>query len=205
MANQSVWYHTQLPNEIIDLIVNDCSKFESQLESSTVSSEKLVKSTRNSTNAWIDTSHWIAGFIWHYAMRANRENFLYDINGIDGESMQLTNYAEGEYYKWHADSGISNHYKPMNIANSTKWEPTDFVNCGSESIRKLSFTVQLSDYTEYTGGELQFVDDNGGIYFAPKIKGTIIFFDSRAKHRVKTVRSGVRKSLVGWIVGPRWK
>lgn len=205
MANQSVWYHTQLPNEIVDLIVNDCSKFEDQLESSTVSTEKVVKSTRNSTNTWIDTSHWIAGFIWHYAMRANRENFLYDIAGIDGESMQLTNYAKGEYYKWHVDSGLSNHYKPMSVENSTKWEPIDFVNSGAESIRKISFTLQLSDYTEYTGGEFQLIDDTDRLYMAPKQKGMLIFFDSRSKHRVRTVTSGVRKSLVGWIVGPRWK
>ena len=45
----------------------------------------------------------------------------------------------------------------------------------------------------------------GERYFAPKQKGTLIVFDSRTKHRVRTVKSGLRKSLVGWVVGPRWK
>ena len=42
-------------------------------------------------------------------------------------------------------------------------------------------------------------------YFAPKQKGTLIVFDSRTKHRVRTVKTGLRKSIVGWVVGPRWK
>jgi PKHD-type hydroxylase len=32
-----------------------------------------------------------------------------------------------------------------------------------------------------------------------------MLFDSRTPHRVRKVRSGLRKSLVGWVVGPRWK
>jgi PKHD-type hydroxylase len=39
----------------------------------------------------------------------------------------------------------------------------------------------------------------------PKQKGTIAFFDSRTPHRVKKVKSGVRKSLVGWVIGPRFR
>jgi len=36
--------------------------------------------------------------------RANRENFLYDLSNIDGESLQYTVYGEGEYYGWHNDA-----------------------------------------------------------------------------------------------------
>jgi predicted 2-oxoglutarate/Fe(II)-dependent dioxygenase YbiX len=35
--------------------------------------------------------------------------------------------------------------------------------------------------------------------------GSVILFDSRTKHRVKKIRRGVRKSIVGWVVGPRWR
>ena len=38
-----------------------------------------------------------------------------------------------------------------------------------------------------------------------KEKGTIIIFDSRMRHRVRKVKSGTRKSIVGWVEGPRWK
>lgn len=205
MAHQSVWFQTQLPVEIVNLIEKDCSLFENSLNHSALNGNVIAPDVRNSENTWIGTEHWIAGFIWHYAMRANRENFLYDLDGIDAESMQLTNYAEGQYYKWHVDSGISACYKPMQIASSSDPNPTDFIGTNSERIRKLSFTVQLSNYDEYTGGDFQLIDDHDKTYFAPKTKGTIVFFDSRSKHRVRKVTSGVRKSLVGWIVGPRWR
>ena len=33
----------------------------------------------------------------------------------------------------------------------------------------------------------------------------MVLFDSRTQHRVLPVKKGVRKSIVGWTVGPRWK
>ena len=81
----------------------------------------------------------------------------------------------------------------------------DQITIRGEYIRKLSFSLQLSDPKDYTGGEVQFLDNNGKTFFAPKQRGTMIVFDSRTKHRVRKVKSGMRKSLVGWVVGPRWK
>jgi PKHD-type hydroxylase len=72
-------------------------------------------------------------------------------------------------------------------------------------VRKLSFVLQLSDPEDYEGGNLQLLDESGSTYFAPRQKGTMILFDSRTQHRVLKVKKGVRKSIVGWTVGPRWK
>jgi PKHD-type hydroxylase len=49
------------------------------------------------------------------------------------------------------------------------------------------------------------MDESDGIYEVPKKKGLLVCFDSRARHRVNKVTSGRRKSLVGWVVGPRWR
>ena len=81
----------------------------------------------------------------------------------------------------------------------------DFVNENVELVRKLSFVVQLSDPDDYEGGNLQLLDEHGGSYIAPRQRGTVILFDSRTMHRVQKVKSGIRKSIVGWTVGPRWK
>jgi PKHD-type hydroxylase len=75
---------------------------------------------------------------------------------------------------------------------------------GDISNRKLSITVQLSDPSEYEGGELQFMI-NQHIITAPKEKGTAIIFPSFALHRVTPVTKGARKSIVGWIGGPPYK
>ena len=65
--------------------------------------------------------------------------------------------------------------------------------------------MQLTDESEYEGGEVQVMDSTGDLYSVPKERGSITIFDSRLTHRVRKVRSGVRKSLVGWAVGPRWR
>ena len=119
--------------------------------------------------------------------------------------MQYTQYGVGEYYGWHNDAGLANQYKPVSVGNHHEGRAGDFVNENLELVRKLSFTVQLSDPDEYEGGNVQFMDEGGKSYFAPRQKGTVVLFDSRTQHRVLKVTKGVRKSLVGWVVGPRWK
>lgn len=210
MAYQSIWFYSNIPNKIIDIIEEDLKdNFDSQLQDSRVGTGDygtVDKDKRNARNAWVPTHHWIAGFVWHYVMRANRENFLYDLTNIDGESLQYTVYGEGEYYGWHNDAGLATYYKPMSAGNRGHGEhiAADFINENCEKVRKLSFSLLLSDPDTYEGGNLQLLDETGKSYFAPRQRGTIILFDSRTPHRVQKVKKGVRKSLVGWCVGPRW-
>lgn len=213
MAAQSIWYFTDIPSKIVDNIEEDLKiKFDPHLEFSKVGNKEsgsLNTNIRNARNTWIPTNHWVSGFLWHYVQKANRENFLYDLEHIDGEALQYTLYGEGEHYGWHTDSDISNHYKPMNTNNHADGNQiaADFVNMSCEKVRKLSFSLQLSDPEDYRGGNLQLVDSSqkGKYYVAPRTRGSIILFDSRVRHRVTKVTQGFRKSIVGWTVGPRWK
>ena len=208
MAYQSTWYYTDLPEKVVDLIAEDLTEnFDPQMADSKLHGDALNKDKRNSQNALIPTNHWVGGFIWHYIMRANRENFLYDLKCIDGESMQYTRYEQGQYYGWHNDSGLSTHYKPVSIGNRVTGESTmqDFVNENCEMVRKLSFAMQLSDPDDYEGGNVQLLAEDGHSYIVPRKKGCIVLFDSRTQHRVLKVTKGIRKSIVGWTVGPRWK
>ncbi len=211
MAYQSVWFESNLPNKIIDIIEEDLKdNFDNHLQDSRVGEGDygtIDKDKRNARNAWVPTTHWVAGFVWHYVMRANRENFCYDLTNIDGESLQYTVYGPGEYYGWHNDQGISSYYKPVSQGNRGHGQELfqDFVNENCEKVRKLSFSLLLSDPDTYEGGNLQFIADDGKTYFAPRKRGTIVIFDSRAQHRVQKVKSGVRKSLVGWCVGKRFR
>lgn len=211
MAYQSIWFQTNLNPKVIDIIEEDLKdNFDSQLQDSRVGDGDygtVDRDKRNAKNAWVPTDHWIAGFVWHYVMRANRENFLYDLTNIDGESLQYTVYGEGEYYGWHNDAGLASYYKPMAGGNRGHGEAiaADFINENCEKVRKLSFSLLLSDPDTYEGGNLQLLDETGKSYIAPRQRGTIILFDSRAQHRVQKVTKGVRKSLVGWCVGNRWR
>ena len=208
MAYQSIWYFTDLPADIVNIIERDVSeKFDMNMGESRLDGNTVNKDKRNSYNAWIPTNHWVGGFLWHYVQRANRENFLYDLRCIDAESMQYTRYAEGQYYHWHNDSGLASHYKPISNGDrkETDKQQQDFMNENTELVRKLSFTLQLSDPDDYEGGNVQLLDETGESYIAPRQRGCIILFDSRTQHRVLKVTKGTRKSIVGWVVGPRWK
>ena len=206
MALQSVWYYTNLPEDIVEIIEKDISNnFDDQMADSRLHGDALNKDKRNSQNAWIPTDHWLGGFMWHYVQRANRENFLYDLRGIDAESMQYTKYEEGMFYGWHNDAGLSTQYKPVSNNNRSEGLHQDWVNENIELVRKLSFSLQLSDPDDYEGGNVQLLDELGKSYITPRKRGTIVLFDSRTQHRVLKVTKGTRKSIVGWGVGPRWK
>ena len=69
----------------------------------------------------------------------------------------------------------------------------------------MSATLLISDPSEYEGGEFEIIDYSGAALTLPKLKGTIIIFDSRAPHRVAPVTSGTRISLVCWMRGPKLK
>lgn len=69
-------------------------------------------------------------------------------------------------------------------------------------VRSLSFTIQLSREEDYVGGDLLIYYGNNTMK-ANKQYGTITFFDSTMIHEVTPVTSGFRRSLVGWILGPR--
>ena len=205
MAFLTTWNMTDLPSEMIDILEKDIEKFDDWQDDSKVMGDQLAPKIRNSKNAWIPTEHWIGGWVWYYIQKANRENFLYDLWDIDGGSIQYTHYEPGDYYTWHVDGDITSSFKPNIKPGSGVNISQDQVLQKGECVRKLSFSLQLSDAKDYKGGEVEFINSAGERYFAPKQKGTLIVFDSRTKHRVRTVKSGLRKSLVGWVVGPRWK
>ena len=223
MAHLVYWTFSDIPSEMVDVLVKDLKKYDKAIEESVVRdpatnepSLEATKGIRKSGNAWIEGSNWVAGFVWYYIMKANRENFMYDIEGIDNNELQYTEYQEGEYYDWHIDDNINRCMINDKLLHSADNHGENIAILAGEYIRKLSFSIQLSDPEDYEGGELEFKVSNYNSrkrgdfnldepFHAPNKKGTIIIFDSRVKHRVREVKSGVRKSLVGWVVGPRWK
>jgi PKHD-type hydroxylase len=64
----------------------------------------------------------------------------------------------------------------------------------------------LNDPSEYKGGKFQF---NEGTEKAaldvPQVKGRMILFPSFMIHRVTPVTKGIRKSLVAWVLGPKFR
>ena len=156
---------------------------------------KDLKKKRDSNVSWLNDS-WIYKEILPYVQRAN-ENAGWNFEWSRSEPCQFTKYKLNQYYDWHCDSWS----KPYNRPN----EPEH------GKIRKLSMTCQLTDGSEYTGGELEFQFRN---HDNPKetikcteilSQGSIVVFPSFVWHRVKPVRKGTRYSLVVWSLGQPFK
>jgi len=211
MAFQSVWYETELPSEIVKILENALEeKYDEDLIKSVVGEGgggTVNEKIRKAKNAWLPSTHWVNGFVMHFANLANVQNFRYELTGLDGQSSQYTIYDKGEFYNWHVDQGVSSYYKPISnqVHGHSEEVVKDHFYSQAELVRKLSFSLQLSDDEDYEGGELQIMDEAEGLYTVPKKRGLLVCFDSRARHRVNKVTKGRRKSLVGWIVGPRWR
>ena len=176
MALQSVWYYTNLPEDIVEIIEKDISNnFDDQMADSRLHGDALNKDKRNSQNAWIPTDHWLGGFMWHYVQRANRENFLYDLRGIDAESMQYTKYEEGMFYGWHNDAGLSTQYKPVSNNNRSEGLHQDWVNENRKIVR-----MYFINDIPFTWDELE------DIGITPKeIPGLKIIADNQKEYNVE--------------------
>ncbi len=161
---------------------------------------KNMQRKRKSDLVWLNDT-WIYKELHPYVHEANKNagwNFEWDRS----ESCQFTKYKHNQYYDWHCDSWDKPYDKP------------DRLDYGK--IRKLSMTCQLTDGSEYEGGELEFDfrnydphmrDETQHLKKAKEIlpKGSIIVFPSFVWHRVKPVTSGTRYSLVAWHLGQPFK
>ena len=113
--------------------------------------------------------------------QANRNYFGYDNMQIT-EAAQFTEYPKGGFYDWHMDANLICRNEPP--------------------VRKISMTILLSHQSEFEGGDMEFMKDGNK---PPLIQGQAIFFNSLLRHRVAKVKKGVRRSLVMWFGGPRFK
>ena len=146
--------------------------------------ENVVSEIRQSEIGWIEfqeNTQWIFDKLAYYALDANKEmNWNFNLMGF-GDEMQYTKYygTNKGHYSWHGDVGPG------------------------VSHRKLSLVLQLTDPSEYEGGELE-ISIGSRTLTVPKIKNSLAVFPSFVLHRVLPVTQGERRSLVTWISGQNY-
>ena len=87
---KSFCHFDTIPSDLMDIIEEDLTEtFDPQMEVSKLMGNVEALDKRNSKNAWVPTTHWLGGLMWHYFNKANNEFFRYDIECIDGESCLL--------------------------------------------------------------------------------------------------------------------
>ena len=135
----------------------------------------------NKENAWIFEK--FKAIVEH----TNREFYNFDLYGFD--HFHYTVYDEvGSKYTTHVDIMYGN-------------------DIGIDTIiqRKLSFSILLTDPAEYEGGQLEILINGKDATTIESKRGRVILFPSFVPHRVTPITSGVRKSIVIWAVGPRFR
>ena len=184
IAESVVFYEQKIPSKLVDLLCEEIEHMsENDYGDATVGnsvSRSVNSHIRNSKVSWWYEDHWACSIFSHYFNKANREYWEYDLNYL--QQIQVTTYGPNDFYSWHCDYGTTDN---------------------NQYTRKLSASLLISDPSEYTGGNLEFIDYHGKRISAPKEKGTMIIFDSRTPHSVSTVIEGKRISLVAWMLGPK--
>lgn len=139
---------------------------------------------RRSQISWLTNTpetQWVFDKFANVVTQLNAEHFRLELTGF-GEPFQLTNYDQSEngMYGWHQDfgRGIS---------------------------RKLSLAMQLSNPSDYEGGNFQIFTGGNEPQTLPKKRGYILVFPSYVVHQVTPVTQGSRQSLVAWASGPAFK
>jgi PKHD-type hydroxylase len=186
-----------LPDSVLDSLVAQCIGLEDKLTEGDVfvgnslalpgspqPRSEVIETARKNKVHWLPVDHWIGGVMAHWVLEANRNLYGYDLS-CWSDRIQYTVYGDkGSHYCWHADSARSQLLPDI--------------------VRKLSISLFLSDPDDYEGGEFQLLVNNNLSTYKPP-RGTAVIFPSTVPHRVRPVRSGIRRTLVGWYGGPPWK
>ena len=185
-VNSSCYYKNAF-NEAEIALLNSLIAKEDLMESfiGAPGSSKQDTKVRDSDIFFLPSSKTEYAFVFQkcvdYIMEANKTFFQAEVDKI--QNLQYTVYNKGQYYGQHMDM----------LAQSSV-----------QNVRKISFSVQLTDPTKYEGGDL-LIQMGGEQWAAPRDFGSITFFPSYMMHKVTPITKGERRSLVGWVSGPKWK
>lgn len=168
-----------------DKIISDIEEYIShqELEKAKVlhMNRKSADKARSSMIHWMNNEDYkdflmpIYDIISRNVRMINDGMWRYNYGGYG--VFQYSEYTEGDHFNWHIDQ----------------------IEIKGES-RKVSFSLGISDESEYEGGDLGFKAAEEEDYY--KIgRGDIIAFPSWMLHKVTPVTKGKRRVLVGWGEG----
>jgi PKHD-type hydroxylase len=157
-----------------------------ELKIAKMEDHRVHENLRKSEIGWFDPDGehaWLFQKIRDCINDVNTNWFGYNLVGFEG--IQFTKYS---YNKDQLPGFYSSHKDTVLLPGGT--------------VRKLSFTIQLSDPETYGGGDVVLYNSLTDTVTLTGALGSISFFPSYTIHEVKPVTKGIRYSLVGWACGP---
>ncbi len=176
------WDRLFTPEECAQ-IVKIGKKFSLEKGKVSTTNPKEDYKIRKSKISWIypeKETQFIFEKVSKTVLNLNERFFGFDITSMS-EGFQFTNYkAPGSHYGRHIDRSYDS------------------------LTRKLSVSIQLTDPSKYSGGDLLLHDGPKPIEMRKQI-GDLVVFPSFVLHEVTPVTKGERNSLVCWVTGPSFK
>jgi PKHD-type hydroxylase len=177
------WFDKGFTSDELDTIKNGVNNLE--FNQATVVSGNDLKD-RSSSVKWVPQNEefdWIYQRLMTMAQEANENTWKFNLLSAP-ELIQYTEYYDhaNGHYTWHQDIGP-----------------------GILSKRKVSITVQLSESTEYEGGDLEIWGGGEHLMKPERGRGNVILFPSYMMHRVTPITKGTRTSFVLWVGGDHYR
>lgn len=178
-----VWWEGGFTEQELNWLQEQAQKADQRAQAGGMKSEEQLMQVRRSQVSWLnktpDTA-WVFEKLGRIASSLNAQYYRFDLTGF-GEPLQLTNYDQSEQgmYGWHQDYN-------------------------AKISRKLSLVLQLTDPSQYEGGNLQVIT-SGQPQTVRKQRGLVTAFPSYVLHQVTPVTNGNRQSLVAWVSGPAFR
>ena len=122
---------------------------------------------------------WLYDLLFPLSLEANDKVFKFDIDIVTDPIHYVIYPQDGGHLDWHMDVGAY-----------------------GVNRRKLAMTVQLSDSSDYEGGDFEiWMGGKDGFVTVPREKGDVVVFPTFCMHRVKPITKGERRCLVFWTGG----
>jgi len=183
-------FDSKFSKEYCNAIVAEANKIPKQTATLGVDGAAENNEWRKSQIAFIqrNMTQWTPLFddIWKFVYQANNDWFNFHISKFD--YIQFAEY----------NSDIQGEYKRHNDVFYMNGDPVYH--------RKLSAVIQLTDPSEYDGGDFEMYGIDSTIPVQQfRNQGSMIVFPSFIDHAALPVTRGVRHSLAIWVDGPKWR
>ena len=175
-------FNDQMITELTNMVNSNYTFSKGRTGTAELGNDTDSYKTNNRDIAYInpDThSQWLYSLLFPMALEANENAFHFDIDIVTDPIHYVIYPEDGGHLDWHMDVGAFGVNK-----------------------RKLAMTVQLSDSSDYEGGDFEiWMGGKDGFVTVPREKGDVVIFPSFLMHRVKPITRGERRCLVFWTGG----
>lgn len=167
-------------SESCDKIIKQCEA--QSLEKCLVGNEvrTFQKTVRDSKKLELPNDIGIGATLTGIGFQANA--YKWKFNVTESNQTEFLKYDKNGHFSSHIDTFL------LDVDNTKS--------------RKISVILFLND--DFEGGKF-FIDEGYGKFYPKQQKGDIVVFPSFLLHGVEPVTSGIRRSLITWLVGPYFK